>query len=196
MPAHATTLARGCVAPPSAIAECPQSGLTSAGLPHETECTAVRCSFTWESKQIAPISWNWPTMRSYGSNFSDASIATTAALAEAARLLWNIPAGRRPGILVRALACSPEITLEASFASGPLRAAMSSAWEAVAGTALPIEFLRRLLERRDDAAIVDVICGAAFANTSRELEVLLTVLITQLVELHAHEASVASSTTD
>lgn len=103
-------------------------------------------------------------------------MTATAALAEAARLLWNLPASRRPGVLVRALACFPEISLEASFASGPLRAAMASAWEAIAGTAFPIEFLRRRLERRDDATMVSAICGVAFAQTQVELE-------TQLLEV-------------
>lgn len=135
-------------------------------------------------------------MESSGCNFSDPSVATTAALAEAARLLWSFPAGRRLGVLVRALACFPEITLEASFASGPLRAAMSSAWETVVGTALPIEFLRRLLERRDDAAMVAAISGIALAKTCREVEERLTVLFRRLVEMHANEDAVASSTTD
>ena len=115
-----------------------------------------------------------------------------AALASAANLLWRIRAARRPGVLVRALARVPEVSLEASFASGLLRAALSSAWEAMTGTALPIDFLRCRLERRDDEVIVSAICGVAFADCRVELEEQLTGVLQKLGHVYALERAAAS----
>ena len=122
-------------------------------------------------------------MRSSGSNMSDASTTKTAAVAEAARLLWNISPGHRPGVLVRALACFPEISLSASFASGPLRSSLSSAWEQATGNALPIEFLRRVIATAGDGAMVDFIRRLATAQTRVQLEADLQIILTSLIRM-------------
>jgi hypothetical protein len=107
----------------------------------------------------------------------------------AATALWQIPAARRPGVLVRALACVPEISLEASFASGSLRAALSSAWEAMAGTALPIDFLRGRLECRDDEMIISAICNVALAESQSQLGEQLAAVLQSLHNAHASKRS-------
>lgn len=113
----------------------------------------------------------------------------TAAFADAATRLWQIPASRRAGVLVRALACFPEISLEASFVSGWLRAALSSAWEAMDGTAMPVESLRQRLEERDDEQMVSAICGVAFAESPTGIRECLTAALGRLMEMRTQDTA-------
>jgi hypothetical protein len=106
-----------------------------------------------------------------------------AALADAAMLLWQIPAHRRPGVLVRALACVPEISLKASLSAGPIRAKLSSAWEWATGTVLPIDFLRHHLATVADAATMSAVRNFAVAKSLQHLEDELAELIGMLAQM-------------
>lgn len=63
-----------------------------------------------------------------------------------ATLLQAIPPGRRGAILQSAVSFRPALTLEQSFAVGPIRAAFADYWEARFGQPIPVERIRALLE--------------------------------------------------
>lgn len=128
-------------------------------------------------------------MSSLWHNTCAASVAAT--LEGAANRLWDVPPGHRPGVVVRALACFPEISLEASFASGPLRAALSLAWEQITDSALPIDFVRQHLAHRDDEKMVSAICGVAFAESPVALNEQLAAVLVRIVELQTQRTSIA-----
>jgi hypothetical protein len=76
-----------------------------------------------------------------------ATPAERASCSPLANLLLTILLGRRAAVFQSAVSFRPSLSLESSFAVGPLRAAFAELWENRFGEPVPVESLRVALDQ-------------------------------------------------